>query len=318
VNQRAAFYARVSTAHQEEERTVASQVEALEQAAASMDLTVPADRRYVDEGFSGTRLDRPALDALRDAVADGLVDMILIYDPDRLARNYVYQQVLLEELAKRGAEVHFVVRPIGEQAEDRLLVQMQGVIAEYERAKFLERSRRGKRHKVRTGQMLPFTHAPYGYAIVRTPEAPQGTVVIEEVEAQRVRAMYSWMSEDGLSLWKATKRANAMGWKTRQGKRWCQSSVYHVLTNPIYTGFAVYGKREPCKPQHPRRPGTYTKQANSSYRLRPESQWIRVGCRSQFAWESRRPAFPCFPEDSCDRESCGDLHAPPSDAIRLH
>jgi len=134
MTQRAAIYARVSTAQQEQERTEASQVVALEEAAGAMGLTVAEAHRYIDDGVSGSRLDRPGLDALRDAAADGLIDLMLVYAPDRLARNYVHQHVLIEELEKHGVAVHFVERPIGDRAEDRLLVQMQGVIAEYERA----------------------------------------------------------------------------------------------------------------------------------------------------------------------------------------
>src|SRR4051812_18410741 len=106
MSQRAAFYARVSTAQQEQEQTVDSQLEAIERAASAMGLTVPPERRYVDEGVSGSRLDRPGLDALRDAAADGLLDIIFVYCPDRLARNYVYQHILLEDLQRRGVEVH--------------------------------------------------------------------------------------------------------------------------------------------------------------------------------------------------------------------
>jgi site-specific DNA recombinase len=99
---RAALYARVSTARQEQEKTVASQIDAMEQAASAMGLTVPSERRYVDDGVSGSRLARPGLDALRDAAADGLLDVVFVYCPDRLARNYVHQHVLIEELQRRG------------------------------------------------------------------------------------------------------------------------------------------------------------------------------------------------------------------------
>src|SRR5271156_2423953 len=145
---RTALYARVSTARQEQEQTVSSQLEGLECAAKDLGGVIAQERRYIDDGFSGSRLDRPARDALRDAAADGLLDRVLVYCPDRLARNYVHQHVLIEELGRRGVQAHFVERPIGERAEDRLLVQMQGVIAEYERAKIMERTRRGKLHKL--------------------------------------------------------------------------------------------------------------------------------------------------------------------------
>src|SRR5882672_4340665 len=274
--QRAAFYARVSTARQEQEQTIDSQIAALEAAALAVGLLIPPERRYVDDGFSGSRLDRPGLDALRDAAADGLLDVAFIHCPDRLARNFVHQQVVLEELEKRGVEVRFAEHPIGERAEDRLLVQMQGVIAEYERAKIVERTRRGKVHKVRTRQTLPFSTPPYGYAIERTTEAPHGVVVIDEVQAETVRAIYRWVRDEDLSVRPIAKRLNAVGVPAARKRFWVQSSVLHILNNPAYTGRAYFGKTEPAEPKKPMRPGGYRKALKSSRVHRQRSQWIEV------------------------------------------
>jgi site-specific DNA recombinase len=276
MTQRTALYARVSTTRQQEDRTVASQLAALEKAAEAMGLEVSAEQRYVDEGYSGSRLDRPGLDALRDAAADGLLDLVLVYAPDRLARNYVHQQIVLEELGKRGVQVHFLERPVSQKPEDLLLVQMQGVIAEYERAKILERTRRGRLHKVKSGQMLPFYIPPYGYRVVRTPQVPQGLVVLDEVEAGQVRQMYQWVLEENLSARQVAKRLNAQGVRPRKAQLWVQSTVYTILTNPAYAGLATYGKREPVEPTRPLHPGKYRKNAKSSSRVRPRAQWLEV------------------------------------------
>jgi len=276
MSRRAALYARVSTAHQEQDQTVDSQLSAIAQATAALGLSVPSERRYVDEGFSGSRLDRPGLDALRDAAADGLIDIVVMHGPDRLARNFVHQHVIVEELTKRGVEVHFVERPIGERAEDRLLLQMQGVIAEYERAKIIERTRRGMRHKVRSGQTLPFSRPPYGYAIVRTPDAPGGVVLIDEVAAEHVRSMYRWVIDEGIGIKQVAKRLNELGVRPRHREFWVSTSVYHVLINPAYAGTAVYGQREAVEPKRPRKPGTYRRNQRSSTRVRPSTQWIEV------------------------------------------
>jgi site-specific DNA recombinase len=264
------------TTRQQEERTVASQLAALEKAAEGMGLLVAAEHRYVDEGYSGSRLDRPGLDALRDAAADGLLDLVLVYAPDRLARNYVHQQIVLEELGKRGVQVHFLERPFSQKPEDLLLVQMQGVIAEYERAKILERTRRGRLHKVKSGQMLPFYNPPYGYRVVRTPQVPQGVVVVDEVEATHVRQMYRWVLEEDLSARQVARRLNAQGVRPRKASLWRQSTVYTLLTNPAYAGMATYGKREPVEPTRPRHPGKYRKNPKSSHRARPRAQWLLV------------------------------------------
>jgi site-specific DNA recombinase len=276
MKERVALYARVSTSRQEQEKTIASQIEAILEMVTRRGLTIAPERRFIDDGFSGARLDRPALDALRDAAADGLLDVVFIHAPDRLARNYVYQHVVLEELDRRGVEVHFVESPLGERPEDRLLVQMQGVIAEYERAKILERTRRGRLHKVRAGQMLPFPCAPYGYAIVRTPEVPWGVLVIDEVEAGHVRAMYRWVLDEGLSARQVAKRLNALKVPARRAPLWLVSSTYNILTNSVYAGQATYGKHEPVEPKKPRAPGAYRKRLKSSRRRRPPSQWLTV------------------------------------------
>ena len=274
---RTAVYARVSTARQEQEQTVASQIDALDRAASAMGITIAPERRFVDEGFSGSRLDRPGLDALRDAAADGLLDRVLVYCPDRLARNYVHQHVLIEELNRRGVEVHFVERPIGERAEDRLLVQMQGVIAEYERAKIIERTRRGKVHKLRSGQMIPYSNqAPYGYAVTYVAERRDRVVVVDAVEADTLRAMFRWVLDEGLSARGVAKRLNTQGVRPRRARAWTQSTVYAILTNPAYTGLAPYSRRECVEPKRPKKPGAYRRNAKSSPRPRPEAQWLRV------------------------------------------
>jgi site-specific DNA recombinase len=128
---------------------------------------VTPDHAYVDEGYSGAGLVRPALERLRDAVAAGLVGRLYVHAPDRLARRYAHQVLLVEEFRRAGTEVVFLNRPIGGTAEDDLLLQVQGVIAEYERAKILERSRRGRRHAARSGSLSAFTTAPYGFRMCR-------------------------------------------------------------------------------------------------------------------------------------------------------
>ncbi len=274
---RIGLYARVSTAHQAHERTVAAQLQALEEAARALGAAGASVRHFVDDGFSGSRLDRPALDALRDAAADGELDGVFVYAPDRLARNYVHQHLLLEELTKRGVAVHFVERPIGASAEDRLLVQMQGVIAEYERAKILERTRRGKLHKLRSGDLCPYPSvAPYGYTLATVGEPAKKIVVIDEVEATHVRTMFRWVVDDDLSARAVAKRLNAAGIPPRRGQYWTDSTVHRLLTSPAYMGQATYNRYESVEPTRPRCPGAYRKHAKSSRRRRPHAQWLTV------------------------------------------
>ena len=148
---RAAIYARVSSDQQADRHTIDSQVEALLARAAADGHEIQAELRFLDEGQSGASLIRPALERLRDLAAMAAIDVVYVHAPDRLARSYAHQAVLIEEFARTGAEVVFLNRPIGRTPEDTLLLQLQGMFAEYERARIVERSRRGKRHLAQAG-----------------------------------------------------------------------------------------------------------------------------------------------------------------------
>jgi DNA invertase Pin-like site-specific DNA recombinase len=157
---RAAAYARVSTERQERQRTIDSQLSALRAWAEAEGHELSDRRVFRDEGHSGARLDRPGLDALRDAARDGEVEIVGVLAPDRLARKYAYQVLLLEEFRRAGCAVAFLGRAISDDPGDQLLLQIQGAVAEYERALLGERFRRGKLQKARAGQFIG-VHAPY-------------------------------------------------------------------------------------------------------------------------------------------------------------
>ena len=187
-----ALYARVSSDQQVRGNTIASQVAAVRERIATDTLALDAGQVFIDDGYSGTTLRRPALERLRDAVAASVIDRVYVHAPDRLARRYAYQVLLIEEFRRAGAEVIFVNRPIGTSAEDDLLLQVQGMIAEYERAQFLERSRRGRRHAARSGLASALGRAPFGYRYV-TKDEGGGAARIEviEEEARSVRLMFA-------------------------------------------------------------------------------------------------------------------------------
>jgi predicted site-specific integrase-resolvase len=167
---RAAFYARVSGEQQATANTIRSQIAALSDRAQSDGTAVPPELQFVDDGFSGATLIRPALDRLRDLVSIGTIDRIYVHSPDRLARNYAYQVLLIDEWRRRGVELVFLNRALGESPEDDLLLQVQGIIAEYERAKIMERSRRGKKHAAQRGSVNVMSAAPFGYRYVSVQE----------------------------------------------------------------------------------------------------------------------------------------------------
>ena len=239
----AAIYARVSSEQQREEHTIASQTAALVDFAKSHALEVPEEWVFEDDGFSGATLERPGLERVRDLAAEGQLQVVLAYAPDRLSRKYAYQVLLLEEFARHGVETVFVKAPQNASAEDQLLVQFQGMIAEYERAQILERSRRGKRHRAKSGEVSVLSGAPYGYRYIRkSDEAPASYEVIE-AEARVVKRVYTMYTVEGLSMGEIARRLNAEGIPTRkQSVRWERSVVWAMLRNPAYRGAACFGK----------------------------------------------------------------------------
>src|SRR6266702_1098995 len=195
-----AFYARVSSEAQARAHTIDSQVAALKERIAADGFQLEPDHGYVDDGWSGTHLFRPALERLRDAVAGGQVERIYVHAPDRLARRYAHQVLLIDEFRRAGAEVVFLNRPIGGTAEDDLLLQVQGVIAEYERAKILERGRRGRRHAAQSGSVSALTGAPYGYRYLsRTQGGGLARCEVVDEEAHIVQLIFAWVGLDRIS-----------------------------------------------------------------------------------------------------------------------
>src|SRR3712207_5278488 len=176
---RAALYDRVSTERQERQQTIDSQLAALRAWAAAGDHALADGHVFRDEGYSGSRLDRPGLDALRDAVRDGAVGIVAVLTPDRLARKYAYQVLLMEEFRRAGVEVVFLQHPISDDPNDQLLLQIQGAIAEYERAVLAERFRRGKLQRARDAHYLG-GRAPYGYRYVPRQDAVPGHLVVDD------------------------------------------------------------------------------------------------------------------------------------------
>ncbi len=162
----AAIYARVSSERQAETHTVASQVAALRERVAADGLALSEALQCIDEGYSAAALVGPALERLRDLAAAGAVVRLYVPSPDRLACKYAFQVLLVDEFQHAGVEVIFLNRELGRSPEDALLLQVQGMMAEYERPKMIERHRRGKLHAARAGVVNVLSGAPYGYRYV--------------------------------------------------------------------------------------------------------------------------------------------------------
>ena len=250
-----ALYARVSSEQQAEAQTIASQVAALRERIAADGLIVSEAMQFLDEGYSGATLLRPALERLRDVIAAGRVDRLYIHSPDRLARKYAYQVLLVDECRRAGVDVIFLNRALGHSPEDDLLLQVQGMIAEYERAKIIERHRRGKRHAAHVGAVNVLSGAPYGYRYLTKYEGGRGGQARYELlpdEARVVRQVFTWVGRDRLTIGEVCRRLTQAGEVTRTGKVvWDRSVVWGLLKNPAYTGAAAFGKTRqgPLRPR---------------------------------------------------------------------
>jgi site-specific DNA recombinase len=198
---RAAFYARVSSEQQATAHTIESQLAALSERAQADGSLVLLERQFVDDGYSGATLVRPAMDRLRDLAAVGSVDRIYVHSPDRLARNYAYQVLLIDEWRRAGVEIVFLNRSLGQSPEDDLLLQVQGIVSEYERAKIMERSRRGKKHAAQRGSLNVMSHAPYGYRYITVNDG-QGQARFEPIPEQVdvIRDILTWVGRERCTL----------------------------------------------------------------------------------------------------------------------
>jgi site-specific DNA recombinase len=275
-----AIYARVSSERQKEQQTIASQTSALLEHAASQNWTVPNQWRFLDEGYSGASLVRPGLDSLRDRIAEGQVDTVVVLSPDRLSRKYAYQILLIEEFHRHGAELIFVKSPPATTPEEQLLAQVQGMIAEYERAQIIERTRRGKRHRARQGSVNVLSGAPYGYRYVKKSDTNSAYYEVIEAEAAVVRMVYEMFTVQHLSIGAITRGLNEQAIATRTGdSRWERSTVWAMLRNPAYVGKACFGKTERKPRQRITRPlrqrGGYSNRCGSSQE-RPQAEWIEI------------------------------------------
>ena len=279
---RVALYARVSSKQQAAAGTIASQVEALQQRIQGDAQRCAPEQCYLDDGYSGDTLLRPALERLRDQAAAGVLDRVYIHNPDRLSRKYAYQVVLLDEFLRAGVEVVFLNQSRSDSPEDVLLLQVQGIIAEFERTKIMERSRRGRTHAARQGCVSVLSQAPYGYRYVdKHTGGGQARYEVIGEQARVVRQIFAWVTQERCSLREVCRRLQQQGIGSPKGHpRWSAKSVATLLSNPAYRGQAGYGKtrlgqrRPRLRPargqaEQPRRP-------RSIYRTEGESIAIAV------------------------------------------
>ena len=275
---KAVLYARVSTDRQAEKYGIPSQFEALKKRCVEKGWTHVLDGdkdAFIDDGYSGAELDRPALNRLRQAVREGRVDVVLSYDPDRLSRKLYHQMILAEEFEKQGIKLEFVTQDMGNSPEDRMFFNMRGLVAEYEREKIRERTVRGSREKARQGKVVGAGATPFGFCYNKE----KATLEEDSEKAQTIRLIFYTFANESLSLQGLAERLNRLHIPTpRGGDRWRASTLGVMLRNEAYIGKLHQFRKYHVEPRMRRQPSTRIKK--TSLVLRPEEEWITVNVPS--------------------------------------
>ena len=274
---RVAAYVRVSTSRQVKLETIEQQLEMVRRYAQEKGWELPEEDIFRDDGYSGTTLKRPALDALRDKARMRELEVVVVPSPDRLARNYVHQMVLIEELEKGGCRVEFVERPMSSEPNDQLLLQIRGSGGRVREDAALGEDAPGRLAKYKAGLLLPWTHTPYGLRV--DPDRPRDPAGVrpDEAKAAVVAEIFAAYLEPGASLFGVSRHLREMGVPApRGGKAWSTATLRGILTNPVYAG-KVYAGRVRYRPAKIRRSATHPigHPHDSSVPL-PEEEWIFV------------------------------------------
>jgi site-specific DNA recombinase len=267
-----AIYARVSTDAQKKDGTIDSQIEALRDYARTHNLNIAFE--CFDDGYSGTTLDRPGLDQLRDLAQTGTIEGVLILSPDRLSRKLPHQIVLIEEFRKRNVQLIFTNQSFEDTPQSNFSMQIQGIVAEYERANILDRMRRGTIHAVKNGQILG-NNAPYGYRFIPKTKTTVTHWEINPEEAKTVRYIYDLYINERLKGTQIVKRLRNE-FVTCRGTQWWASAVYAILKNETYTGIAHMFRTRSVEPKKGPKVNAYRKVKNSSKVLRPRDEWVGI------------------------------------------
>lgn len=242
---RAAIYARVSSERQEKEHTIGSQLEALRAYAAKNAL--PIVEEFSDEGYSGARLDRPALDRMRDLAERRGFEVLLTYCTDRLARKFVLQALILDELERFGVKTIFLEGGAVDDPLSKLMHQITGAVAEFERAKITERYRRGKLYRARCGEIVS-PDVPFGYVKIPRRDGVPAHAEIQETEAVVVRRIFESYVKENLTVRQIAKQLTLNRIPTsRNVGQWSWSAVDRMLHEEAYIGTYYYNRKQ-CVP----------------------------------------------------------------------
>jgi site-specific DNA recombinase len=260
---RCVIYSRVSTEEQADKFGLASQQTEMRKYARTAGYAIAHE--FADDGYKGGDLVRPGLTKIRALIRSRAIDVFIVYDPDRLARKLAHQLILTEECEKAAVRLEFVTMPNADSMEGRLLLNVRGVIAEYEKEKIRERTLRGRREKARQGFVVG-GRRPYGYKV------DAGHYVVHETEAKVVVLIFDWLVNERMPIRAIIERLNEQGHQPHTSPKWATSSISRLLRNEIYTGRFFYNRRQ--RVELDRAPGDLRRNKRLQHHWRPETEWI--------------------------------------------
>ncbi|XOB40845.1 MAG: recombinase family protein [Candidatus Nealsonbacteria bacterium] len=260
-----AIYVRVSTQRQKDERTIESQLSALREICKDFKIV----KEYVDDGWSGGTLARPSLDKMRDDAKEGLFKALYIYSADRLSRDHLNQLIVLKELEKEKIEVVFKNRVLTE--ENKLLTDIESLLAEHEKKQFMERSRRGKLHKAKNGKIIR-SCASYGYRFIKDKKG-EWQLKIEPEEAKIVKLIFSLYLEHQ-TITGTSKAFHSKKIRYGDNKIWRPQGIARVLKNETYVGNWYYNKTKSSEPKNKRM--KFNRKVKSSKVKNDRKDWLMV------------------------------------------
>ena len=272
----AALYGRVSTARQEEQETIESQIAEIKARIHSDGNILPSQNIFIDDGWTGEMLIRPGLDAMRDAASDGKFQILYVYDRGRVSRMYHFQQIVIDEIVDKDIEFISLHDMQVLNAEDKAMQAMQGVFAEYERAKIAERMRRGKLYKAKNGVLIN-GHSLYGYNYIKKSEDVPAHYEINKEQSEVVRKIFYWVGYENVPLREVIRKLYDLGIPPRKGKSefWTKGPIIRILQCESYIyGVVYYNKSESCVAKKPIKNVKYKKIKRTSRKARPKEDWL--------------------------------------------
>lgn len=227
------LYARVSSEAQQKERTIESQVSELKGQIATAGHALVEE--YIDEGYSGAQLDRPALEPLRNDLKTGFFDAVYFLNTDRIARDVAYQTIIIGELLKHEKQVIINAKDYVHNPENKFTLTVLGAVAELERAKIIERMTRDRLHRLRMGQRVSHGHCTYGYEYVKRAPLSPPALVINQQRATVVRSVFEMYASGRSGIYRIARTLEERGIPTRKGcSLWRPCQIRYMLKNETY------------------------------------------------------------------------------------